>query len=417
MRSAGRRSVVRSAERRVRRWLLLPVWVLMIVVAAGVLYQVASTDYREKNQAKYGGFAEYYEQRMQYEQNWIEKQQHRDGAVYLYEPETGTVGAVNPYFACIAVMGVLAGEPAARELDVARRYLIWHTERLIASDGVICDYSVDGTRLIATDTYDSIDSYVAVYLCLVSEYVRKGGNPDNIPGLESAVGMCIRHLKGLTDHGLTRVSYVNGTHYLMDNIEVLAAYRSMCEMFATHEYVKNWSHRNEYAAYVKEAVNALESAIKDKLWSRAKHHWETGINTNGTYIAYEGIERLYPDAIAQVYPIAWNEMCDRKEDIKEQYQRITDVHKWRDGPKDGHNDWPLFAYVAVKLGDIESAKEYIDEYIKRYENDRGYPMNTANAGWAAISCEALKDYYTELRDKSLFDALVERILNKTDKKM
>lgn len=382
--------------------------ILWILIGLTLVYCVTDYDFRRKNRQKYADTVAFYEQCLEREQAWIAAQQHPRGALYLYEPEPDVPGAVNPYFACLSLRGLLVGQPGKNELETVEKYLKWHTRELIQAEGRICDYQVVDMQVVETEKYDSVDSYIAVYLSLVAEYAGKGGNPDKIPDLEKAVEICVKRLQELTEEGLTCVSDTNSTCYLMDNAEVLEASRKMDRLLSDCEETKDWKHKEELRSYFRQAASQTEAAMKI-FWSEQEKHFETGLNGDGTYLIFQGMERFYPEAIVQIYPVAFDIFLKKEETIRELYDEVSRLHVWNDSTAEDGLGWPVLSYIAVQLGDTESAEKYIEEYYKNYEQDRSYPLNTFDAGWVVRTCEALREYYVELAEQSLLDVLAKKI--------
>lgn len=386
-------------------------WAMVLVTCSLCVYCAMDAEYREMKRRRYEDRIAHYTLCMEREQEWIARQQLPQGAICLYETEDGSLGTINPYFACLAARGLLAGESKEAELKCVEAYLKWHTGELVASRGLVCDYREEKGELLSIGEYDSVDSYIAVYLSLMAEYARKGGNLEGIPMLEEAVAVCIARLQELTRVGLTQVSLENTTCYLMDNAEVLDAYRQMRDLLASEEGAKHWKSKEVFLAYFSAAVKGAEKAMTERFWSAEEKHVEIGMDDEGNYLYFEGLDTFYPDAVAQIYPVAFDVWLTKEETIQKSYLEISERHSWKDGSMDTAFDWPVLAYVAAKLGDIRSAEEYIAEHCKRYQYDRSYPMNTANAGWVARSCEAVRDYYIEQAEKSLWDTFVERVMS------
>ena len=67
----------------------------------------------------------------------------------------------------------------------------------------------------------------------------------------------------------------------------------------------------------------------------------------------------------------------------------------------GTFDWPVLACIAVELGDEERAERFVKAYEAAYGENREYPLHTADAGWTARACEALKDSYEETAGRGI----------------
>jgi len=397
--------VKRNRQKKKRNGIMIFILLALLIV----IYWAADYNFRKSNQEKYADKIAYYEGCVEWEKEWIASQQHELGAIYLYELEAETPGTINPYFACLAARGLLVGEVGKKELTQAKNYLNWHTQELIYADGMICDYSVEDLKLISKGTFDSVDSYIAVYLSLVAEYGLQGGNLKKIEDVEETIDICIKRLQELTQNGLTQVSPSNGTYYFMDNVEVLDAYKQMNKLLEENKAVKTWEKYEEFAEYFQQAEKETKEALQDSFWSKEEQRFEIGFNSDLTCISFKGMENVYPDGVAQIYPIGFDIHLVKDTYIKGLYMEFSKLHDWKNSEvKDGFT-WPVLAYIAVQMDDIESAEEYVREYKKVYMHDRSYPMNTMQAAWIIKGCEAIKTYYKDLSEASLFDMVIEEI--------
>ena len=77
------------------------------------------------------------------------------------------------------------------------------------------------------------------------------------------------------------------------------------------------------------------------------------------------------------------------------YQQVCrDYPLWDQMKIEGTStEWPSLAYAAASAGDIKRAVEYLRSYKSRHLLDRKYPLNTADAGWVAETCEIILKFY------------------------
>ncbi|MBQ4523918.1 MAG: hypothetical protein IJA10_13350 [Lachnospiraceae bacterium] len=390
-------------------WIPIVLLAILLVLAV-ILFMVADKRYREQNKALYADEMEFYLSCMEQEKEWIATQQGEEGAIYLYDLGEDESGSVVPYFSCLAALGMLAGEPGEEELQFVENYLVWHTEELVKSDGIISDYRVTPEGLESKDSYDSVDSYIALYLNLLATYLEKGGSLEQIPYVEEAVEVCVLRLMELSWNGLTKVSEEKEVYYLMDNLEILEAYEKMAVLMnSENEEVENWENKDSLETFFKQAVKASREEIKEYFWNSEEERFEIGMDSDFSYLDFHGMEEFYPYAIAQVYPVACGTYLIDKEKIEELYLELSQEHSWQDLSMEEDFEWPVLSYIAVKLGDIESAEEYLENYRREYAEDREYPFNTSDAGWAVRTYAQLYDYYEEKANQGLLDLFVEKI--------
>lgn len=403
---------MRRKKRDVR--ICIPVTMIIFVLfLAVILFFAADKRYREKNMALYADEMEFCQNCLEQEKAWIATQQGEEGIIYLYDLGEDESGSVVPYFSCLAALGMLAGHPGEEEFQFVEDYLVWHTEELIKSEGIISDYKVTPEGLEPKDSYDSVDSYIALYLNLLATYVEKGGSLKNIPYVEEAVEVCVLRLTELSQNGLTKVSEEKEVYYLMDNLEVLEACEKMdALMNSENKEIENWQKKDNYKTFFEQAAKAGREEIKAYFWNTEEERFEVGMDSDFSYLSFHGMEEFYPYAIAQVYPVACGTYLIEKEKIEDLYLELSKAHSWQDLRLEEDFEWPVLSYIAVKLGDIESAEEYLENYRKKYEEDRSYPFNTSDAGWAARAYGELYDYYEEKANQGLWDLFLEKIEDK-----
>ena len=400
------------SKRKKRKLICSILFIILVIILwiTAIIYIEADRRFREQNKALYQDEMEFYKNCMEEEKEWLFMQQGKEGAIYLYELEETVPGSVVPYFSCFAALGMLAGEPGEEELQYVESYLIWHTEELVKSEGIISDYRVTSEGMEAKGSYDSVDSYVALYLNLLATYVQKGGSLKNIPRAEEAVELCVARLEELTKDGLTKISEEKEIYYLMDNLEVLEAYTKMEKLMKSkNEEIASWKNKKSLSKFFQDGAKECKEQIKKNLWNKKEKRFEIGINSDYGYFNFEGIQNFYPYAIAQVYPVACGIEIIEKEKTKKLYSAISKEHSWENLELTEDFEWPVLSYVAVKLEDVESAENYLEQYRDRYKEDRSYPFNTSNSGWVIRAYAALYDYYEAKANQSLLDYWMEQI--------
>ncbi len=152
-------------------------------------------------------------------------QQHPNGAIATYTVLDKENYTIMPYFATLACQGMLED---IGSYDSVKKYILWHlnhineTEDVNGTKGTIYDYKYIGNAEQTEKTYDSVDSYAAVFLSLLRMYEEKTGdkqllidNKEKIMLIGQAVNSVFSESLGLSEAKATYPIY-----YLMDNSEV-----------------------------------------------------------------------------------------------------------------------------------------------------------------------------------------------------
>ena len=152
-------------------------------------------------------------------------QQHPNGAIATYTVLDKENYKIMPYFATLACQGMLED---IGSYDSVKKYILWHlnhineTEDVNGTKGTIYDYKYIGNAEQTEKSYDSVDSYAAVFLSLLRMYEEKTGdkqllidNKEKIMLIGQAVNSVFSESLGLSEAKATYPIY-----YLMDNSEV-----------------------------------------------------------------------------------------------------------------------------------------------------------------------------------------------------
>ncbi len=349
----------------------------------------------------YDGKVHFAREALAREKAWIKLNQGEGGEIYLNHTEEKAPGDVNPYFACQAAMGLLAGNVSESDMEAAARYLRWHTETLLLENGEITNHRLEDGELVSTGEHDSVDSYIALYLTLLSTYTERGGALAAIPGAEEAAALCAGILQDLLLDGLTRVSGENGTRYMMDNAEVLEACRGAARMAEENGL-------SSLAETFSALADTVEAAIAERLWDAELGVYRIGLRENGTPIDFSGWQSFYPDALAQIFPTLCGFETSSEGGNAALYASLCEAFRWETLEHgDSRFAWAATGYAAARLGDWERAETYLQSLSERYAEDRSYPFHSAEAGWTARTAGCLLEHYEETRQSGLAKAILE----------
>ena len=374
-----------------------------------MLFLIADRWYREVQYEKYAEDMAFYRHCMILEKNWIANQQTKEGTICLYEMEEEKEGVMVPYFSCMAALGMLAGDVSGRDLEVVEKYLSWHCAKIVQRGGVVSDYSITDGELIAKNSYDSVDSYIALYLKLLAVYAEKGGSLEDIPYAEESVDICVKRLKKLTCNGLTKVSESKDVYYLMDNLEVLEALEDMDRLLSSgNDCIMKWANKESLAEYFKRTSKQSKQAIKSTFWNEQEERFEIGVDGQFSYLEYQENGKFYPYAISQVYAVACNIDILDKKTMQILYDKLSMEYEWVTLKHDTTFEWPVMSFISMKMGDVETTELYLQNYRKKYHVNRGYPFKVTDAAWAARTYEQLYIHYEKKANKGLIDFFLKR---------
>lgn len=367
-----------------------------------VAYMAKDTSYRRDKKEMYEEKAAAIEQVMAREKEWIHANTGENGELYLNT--TNGAKDVNPYFACQAAIGLLAGSPKEADFHVTAAYLNWHSRQLIEHEGIVSNYYTENGELLPSGEYDSVDSYIALYLTLLHTYVKEGGSLDSLTDWQEAVAICAGELEELAADGLTQVSERNAVSYLMDNVEVWEACKGMAEFLTLEDsYIKDWEGAAELCAFFTEQEQQIAEAVRSRFWNENEKRYEVGLDGSGRVLKFQGWEEFYPSAVAQIYPLAVGIGSEKDRVL---YETLCETFSWEYLDIAGAAfEWPVVAYVGAVCGDEDRPEIYIMEYAEKYWQNRKYPLHTASSGWVLRACEQMLELYEERADGGLLKDL------------
>lgn len=322
------------------------------------------------------------------EKDWIIQNQDAELGV-IYMNNTNGTQNVNPYFASLAVQGLMAGDVRVVDMDAAKAYLDWHSDLFIETNGHLSDYKVvDGLVSVSSDP-DSIDAYIGAYITALIRYLENGGSMPS-DKLDQVINIALDQWQSLERFGMTVVSHDYNVVYLMDNIEVLRAYYDLLD------YVSNTEIRNDLTS----RIVRMRDGMNNRLWDDVANRYIVGVSGgSGNPIRMVSESNLYPDAISQIYNIAYDLDLKGINHSQEQYAKFNEYVNWTDVTRNDPDGfyWSELFLIATKMKDVPRSERYLRSYIRHSSESRSYPLHTAASGWAVKGAVELKAIYeTEL---------------------
>ena len=306
-----------------------------------------------------------------------------NGAIPMYDIRGGGQSKLSPYFSCSAALGLLAGG----DLAAAESYIRWHfshleTEDINGLDGTIYDYTIqidiDGT---ITETpaydYDSTDSYAALFLILLDEYLRAGGDIALLEAHREDIGRITSAMDATRTIALTYAKPGYKAYYLMDNCETAAGYRAAASLWdALGNPIE--ALRCRWIAWL------MQTVVNLLLWNwfGGSYDYALGNATDTTV--------FYPDAAAQLFPVAFGLICPTGSRAKRLYQGFLEAQpQWLAG-NDGAFPWVILTRATLAMGDEAATAAYLRAVKARYidgePSSRWYCQESGLAVWAAVRC-------------------------------
>jgi hypothetical protein len=219
--------------------------------------------------------------------------------MHLYADEIKYEKAVIPYIVNIIAIYELSNK---RHYQEVRNYIEWYLKHLNYPDrhgltGTIYDYEISSSgEEVSTLGYDSVDGYAGTFLCLLNLYHLCTKDKSLISDYWEKikdVAYLIHYLQ--REDGLTVALWQDNDHtkYLMDN----------CEAYAGIMSFRNLARRmgrKDDLFYVNTAGNIKKNVLKI-MYNRERNNFYWAIDDKAMHASDWSV--LYPDAIAQIFPI------------------------------------------------------------------------------------------------------------------
>jgi hypothetical protein len=296
-----------------------------------------------------------------------------DGAILM--PGKGTERDCNPYFANLAVIGLLIGTPPSTRGDaarVARSWIAWYATHINAN-GTMDDHRGTPGALKPTGKADSTDSYAATFQTVVWAYLARTGDQRTVAGIEEKLAKIAKAaLLTMQPSGLTNSRPDYPVAYLMDNVEVWQGLDSWVR-------TAGLLGRKDEAAEARKQADALLATIDEKLWLPQEGNYAWAMHPSGKREG--GLEKWYPAQMANLMAMAVLPLNDRRSDLFVRMDRrfqplpvkIEDV-----GSLEKALWWAL---AALRRGDNDQVERY-QLLLAKFPWDANRELNPALLGHA-----------------------------------
>jgi hypothetical protein len=300
--------------------------------------------------------------------------QRPDGAI----PYTST--AVNPYFANIAATGAAR---TGTDLAGVRQWIAWYALRSHDANpwgiaGAITDYKIlaNGT-LQSTNSADSVDSYAATFLTLVSTAWQYGDAPTRtyVQGLQADVERIAAAIDAVTDvDGLTWALPTYHTKYVMDATEVYAGFNDLATL-------RSGAYGNLAGALAaSQRAATLRATIIGTFWNDARGTFATDMDASGAQSLPD--PGVWADSMSQLAPILHGVIAPSSAVATGIYSRFNAAFpSWTSLVKPDEYPWTSVAFVALQMNDTARAAAYRSAVDAAYTPQFAYPWYCAESGW------------------------------------
>jgi hypothetical protein len=315
-----------------------------------------------------------YQQNITVTEKWLETQILRDGAI------SDRSSQINPYFANLAAIGMLKGGHGIPQVEA---WMMWYINHFNwpdynGLDGTVYNYTVSGATETSTRDYDSADAYAATFLSLAWALWETGDLSARafIKGIDeydlNVVGNVITNLQ--QSNGLVYAKAGDPIEFAMDGSD---DYRGLMDLAGL--LVAAWGDTNGsnwYIAHARELRNGIENVLYD---------YSLNLYYSSVGAAPPNLAVWYPDAVAQLFPIANGVIAASSRQARRIYSKFNQA--WPNWDKLAFNSqdpfpWAVVAYVAALMGDTSRASTYITTIETKYQSvGFPWPWHCAEAGW------------------------------------
>ena len=318
------------------------------------------------------------------ENAWLAGMQLDNGALPMTPTTNGQV-KVTPYFSDFVALSLL--NQADKYAANVKKYMEWHFNHLNTSaqdynrvDGTIYDYTltVSNGKVTAekTDkTYDSIDSYAAMFLIVLQKYVEKTGDKAYVVSRAADIERIVNALFSTMVGDLTIAKPDYAIKYLMDNCEVYEGLVAGAKLYKDTLVPAGASSatRDKLSSYATTVANAIET----RMWN-SKGYYEPALGGDNAVAWTFKWTEYYPSATAQTFPIIHGLIDPSGSRAKLLYASFCESYDWENFNHPDTFYWGSNVYTAALMGDYASAKVYFQGYEKIMKR-HSYPLYNADA--------------------------------------
>ena len=310
-----------------------------------------------------------------------------NGAIPMYNISKGGTSKLSPYFSCSAALGLLE----AGYSDKVESYIKWHISKLQTKDvsglnGTIYDYDItvnssgQVTKEEAHNDYDSVDSYSALFLTLLKEYVVKTGKKDFVKQYRSQID----RIYGTLNHTLVLngdLTFAKPTYkvkYLMDNCEVVMGCRDAAYLY------RNVFSDTAAAKKCDDLADLITSGI-NKLWYSTNSNYDYAKGSHSKWNIF------YADAAAQLFPVAFGVVSPGNQREKDIYSKFKQEYpSWATVTTEDF-PWVILTRASLAHKDYSTTTTFLKNIKSKFIDKTGglwYCQESGLTIWTAAKLKA-----------------------------
>ena len=341
---------------------------------------------------------DYYEKLSQGEAQWLWNQQLSNGAFAFYYAPNGSI-LINPYFSEITAIALINYDKSEEAKHKIEKYFDWHLSHINTEEedynglaGTIYDYdAVNQNGIVISETskgsYDSTDSYSALFVKALADYVKAYGDGSYLNKHEDTIKDIVNVMFATMSGGYTYAKPDYKIRYLMDNSEVYAGLKAA-------EYIySNVIVDDEMYKKVSAAVDYYDKNFNNDWWKG--DHYASILNTDNS--EYTGIEfswdNFYPCATSQMFPIIYGIVEADSTYAKTVYEGLCSNWNWQEMDYVANGTtvfcWGNFAYLAALMNDEDRLASYMNKYEEIINKGRPYPLYSSESAMVLMGCNKI----------------------------
>lgn len=348
------------------------------------------------------------------EADWIASLQLDNGSFSCYDLTGQSSARVNPYFGCYCTLALMAADHSKEREESVRSFLDWYIAHMNTAaedqggvDGTIYDYtaSLDGKGHVISEstnrTYDSMDSYAALFLIAADCYYDTYGDGDYLASskdaLDRAISVIDHRMRSGENFSSASTSYT--FELLMNNCEV---YRGLVD--AQSLYGKLFPEDSEQASLLARDLGVFEQRFEDTWWDDSTGSYKTILEHDDSDYTSEklGWSYLYRYAVPQLFPVICGmEECTSSDHMQSVYKQFCDHYPDWTSLNYGvrlldTSIWSAVCCAASLLGDYASVHSYLESYQQHVTH--AYPFYSGDSVWMVLAAENARQHYVCLQE-------------------
>lgn len=337
-----------------------------------------------------------YDTLIQEESQWLLSLQLDNGSYAMTLPVNG-IAQVNPYFACITGLALLESSPDNGQS--VRQYLNWHFSHLNTAEedrnhlaGTIYDYEekvsinqhVMQESVVLTQgvkTYDSTDSYGALFLSLLWKYYDVTRDQEYLRAHKLEIMEICQVIASTEQSGLILATPDYPVAYLMDNCEDYQGLRDGAKLL-----VHVFPGEKNTIANMNHMAEAIKSHLKKEMWKDS--YYLPSMEWTGEDYINPGFDwsQFYPDATSQLFSITCKVLDGDSWEAQILWDKFNEqwsqsgTYNWVTMAIPDEYYWGEIALGAAMVGDTQRANTYLANYrVRTQRSDHGYPLYNGDA--------------------------------------